>query len=164
MLFTSASIVAPLVASHSPRSCIFLSSLQIYMQEGQRVCVRACVGSHKVDTSLSVVLMVPLTTQQLLHISVVLAVGLKRTAETHTHRHTHSSLRMNTLKSAVTMRGVGCRLCPPRVPGLLSVSVMEEFKYNSCTHTPRLHLSPSWRRPCAHLRVSCQSSVTLLAH
>ncbi len=53
------------------------------MQEGRcaRVCTRT--GKHRADTSLSVVLMVPLTTQQLLHIDVVLALGLK-----HTHTHT----------------------------------------------------------------------------
>lgn len=130
------------------------------------VCARVCArtGKRRADTTLSVVLMVPLTTQQLLHIDVVLAVGLKLK-----DTHTESGLHMHPLKSAVMIKRASWSLCLfSPTPCLSSFSVMAEFTYGSCrpththpaVHTEHLHLPafPHLLRVCLH--VSCQSSVT----
>lgn len=128
------------------------------------MCVCVCTGKRR-DTSLSVVLMVPLTTQQLLHIDVVLAVGFK----THTTKtHTHSRVCTCTLKSAVMIKRASRSLCLfSSTPCLCSFSMMAEFTYGSfrlahihAVHTDHLHLFPSPDPSCVRLHVSCQSTVT----
>lgn len=70
------------------RDC-FLSSLTYSFCKRVYLCVCVCTGEGRADTSLSVVLMVPLTTQQLLHIGVVLAVGFKH-KDSHTRAFAHA--------------------------------------------------------------------------
>lgn len=78
-------LLHPGILSRGMQRHCFLSSLTSSICKKVDLCVCVCTGKGRGDTSLSVVLMVPLTTQQLLHIGVVLAVGLK-----HKNSHTRA--------------------------------------------------------------------------
>lgn len=145
------------------RGIIFPVITNIRARGSTFVCV--CTGKRRADTSLSVVLMVPLTTQQLLHIGVVLAVGFipQRHAQTHTFglAHAHTEVSCHDKKSQ--------SLSAPFLPHSLSLFFPYDgriYMWFTHSHTPccsltdHLHLFPSLHLLCVRLHVSCQSSVT----
>lgn len=123
-------------------------------------------GKRREDTSLSVVLMVPLTTQQWPHI--VLAVGLKHVPERHTNglAHAHTEIGCHDKRS----RLVSAPFLPHSpVPALFlrrqNLHVVHSDQHthtrtHPAVHTQHLRLSPSRRLLRVCLRVSCQSSIT----
>lgn len=102
------------------------------------MCVCVCKGKGRADTSLSVVLMVPLTTRQLLHIGVVLAVGSKH-KDSHTQAFAHAHTLIIGCQDKKEPVGLSAFFFPPQLSFLYSVSVMAEFTYGSGRPTHNTH-------------------------
>lgn len=128
--------------------------------------VYVCTDRGRADTSLSVVLMVPLTTQQLLHIGVVLAVGLKHTPQ----RLTQSDPHMHAL--IISCRDKKSQLVSaPFIPNSRPLLCFYDDRIyiwfsqtNTQTHTLCCSHRASSMCVCVCVSVSCQSSHHLLAY